>query len=97
MQVHFTDHPNLVPDFEPRSGILADPYPFFTVDLSVLFESFDETPGVVWHTMHDELWVDGRIGGEDAFIIFRRNPFSDVGPASQVLEGNMLREKRNEE
>ena len=72
-------------------------YPFFTVNLSVLFESFDETPEVMWHTMHDELWVDGRIGGEDAFIIFKRHPFDDVGPASHVFEGNMLREKRDEE
>ena len=72
-------------------------YPFFTVNLSVLNDVFVETPEVMWHTMHDELWVDGKIGGEHAFIIFRRNPFSDVGPASQVLEGNMLREKKGNE
>ncbi len=72
-------------------------YPLFTVHLSVLNDLFDETPEVMWHTMHDELWVDGRIGGEDAFIIFRRNPFDDAGPASQVLEGNILREKQEEE
>ena len=71
-------------------------YPFFTVHLSALCESFDETPEVMWLTMHNELWVEGKIGGEDAFIIFRRNPFDDVGPASQVLEGNMLREQRDE-
>ena len=69
-------------------------FPFFNVELSALLDEFDERPEVTWNTMHDELWVDGQIGGADAFVIFRRNPFSNVGSASQVLDGSMIREKR---
>jgi hypothetical protein len=46
--------------------------------------------------MHDELWVDGQIDGAAAFVIFRRNPFSDASPASQVMDGNTVRKKREE-
>jgi len=57
---------------------------------------FDELPEVMWTTMHDELWVDGQIDGAAAFVMFRRNPFSDAGPASQVMDGNTVRKKREE-
>ena len=69
-------------------------FAFFTVDLTALMNEFDELPEVMWNTMHDELWVDGQIDGADAFVIFRRNPFSDAGPASQVTDGNTIRKKR---
>jgi hypothetical protein len=69
-------------------------FPFFNVELSALMDEFDERPEVTWNTMHDELWVDGQIGGTAAFVIFRRNPFSDVGSASRVLDGSTIREKR---
>ena len=73
-----------------------DVYPFLTIDLSELSEEFDETPEMTWHTMHDELWVNGKIDGENAFVIFRRTPFSDVAPTSHVFDGNKLREKRSD-
>ena len=69
-------------------------FAFFNVELNALMDEFDERPEVTWNTMHDELWVDGRIGGTAAFVIFRRNPFSDIGSASQVLDGNAIRGKR---
>jgi hypothetical protein len=71
-------------------------FAFFTVNLTALMDEFDELPEVMWNTMHDELWVDGQIDGAAAFVIFRRNPFSDAGPASQVMDGNTVRKKREE-
>ena len=69
-------------------------FPFFNVELSALMDEFDERPEVTWNTMHDELSVEGQIGGTAAYVSFRRNPFSDVGSASRVLDGSTIREKR---
>ena len=70
-------------------------FPYFNVELSGLMDEFDEHPEVTWNTVHDELCVDGQIGGAAAFVIFRRNPFSNVGSTSQVLDGSAIREKRD--
>ena len=69
-------------------------FAFFSVNLTALMDAFDELPEVTWNTMHDELWLEGHIDGADAFVILRRNPFSDAGPASEVMDGNTIRKKR---
>lgn len=70
-------------------------FPFFSLHVTALLEVFEKHPEVTWHTMHDELWVEGRIDGQDAFVIFRRHPFDDAGPANQVVDGGTLRDKRD--
>ena len=41
--------------------------------------ALDEVPEVMWQTMHEELWIEGTIRGEAAFVIIRRNPFDAAG------------------
>jgi len=70
-------------------------YPFLAVNLSALLLEFDATPSMEWDTMHDELWVGGTVQEKEAFLVIRKEPFSDALEAGHVLDQNArLREKK---
>src|SRR5450432_2352473 len=47
-------------------------YSFFSLDVSHLIEIFDELPEMIWNTMSNEFWVEGKVDGEDAWITLSR-------------------------
>ena len=68
-------------------------YPFYSVQVQELGEAFDEVLEISWSTMHDELYVAGRIGGEDAWVTSEKHPFEDAR-GTDVLDAGILRPKR---
>lgn len=69
-------------------------YPFYSLDVSSFVEIFDEPPSTVWNGMTNELSMEGKIDGDDAWIIFQREPFDDDEPQDVVEPDGGIREKK---
>ena len=68
-------------------------YPFYSLEVSAFGEVFDEPPSTLWNGMTNELSMEGRIGGDNAWIIFRREPFDDDQPQDVVEPDGGVRER----
>jgi len=55
-------------------------YPFYSLNVSHLIEVFNERPEMNWDTMSNEFSLEGKIDGDDAWIILSREPFDDEEP-----------------
>jgi hypothetical protein len=69
-------------------------YPFYSLDVSHLIEIFDELPEMLWETMSNEFSVEGKIAGDDAWIIFSREPFDDDEPQDVLDPKGGIRKKK---
>lgn len=69
-------------------------YPFYSLDVSAFGEVFDEPPTTMWAGMSNELSMEGVIDGNDAWIVFRREPFDDDDAQDVVDPDGGVREKR---
>ena len=69
-------------------------YPFYSLQMSVLVELFDEPPEIFWDTMSNELSVEGQIDGEDAWITFSSEPFVDDEPEDVLDLNGGIRKKK---
>lgn len=56
-------------------------YSFFNLDVGELVEVFDEPPVIYWSTREQMVSLEGRIGGEDAWLQIRSLPFDDEEPS----------------
>jgi hypothetical protein len=73
----------LVPSLVELVGGAADDewvYPLYALNVSHLIEVFDEPPEMLWDTMSNEISLEGKIDGDDAWIILSREPFEDEEP-----------------
>ena len=68
-------------------------YPFFFLHISPLIEVFDDLPEMAWDTMSNELSLEGKIDGEDAWINLSREPFEDEEPRDVFDRKGGIRKK----
>jgi len=68
-------------------------YPFYTLEVSSFVEIFDGPPTTHWDGMANELSMESKIDGDDAWIIFKREPFDDDEPQDVVDPDGGIREK----
>ena len=62
-------------------------YPFYSLDVAHLIEVFDAVPEMLWATMGGEFSLEGKIGGDDAWVTFFDAPFEDE-EVEDVLDPN---------
>lgn len=69
-------------------------YPLYSLQMSILIESFDELPEMLWDTMNNELSVEGKIDGDEAWITFSKEPFDDDEPQDVIDPNGGIRKKK---
>ena len=68
-------------------------FPFFHFQISEFAQVFDEPPDMNWSTSKKSLWFEGRIGGEDAWLEVRSEPFDDEEPHFNLYADGSLGER----
>ena len=71
----------------------AEVYPFYTLDVSAFVEIFDEPPEMHWDNMRNEFSMEGKIGGEFAWIVFCREPFDGDKPREIIDPDGGIRDR----
>ena len=69
-------------------------FPFYSLHISILIEIFDELPTMLWDSMRNELSIEGKIDGSDAWITFCREPFEDDEPQDILDPDGSMRKKQ---
>lgn len=69
-------------------------FPTYGLDVSHVIQVFDEPPVVLWNTMDNELCMEGLIAGEEAWVIFSREPFDDDDPRDVLDPKGRFRRKK---
>ena len=71
----------------------AEVFPFYTLQVSAFAELFDEPPEIQWDNRHNELSIEGKIGGDDACLVFCREPFDGDKPRAIIDPDGGIRDK----
>lgn len=69
-------------------------YPFYAIHVANLIEVFDAVPQIMWSTMNGEFSLEGKIGGDDAWITFNEAPFEDEEPRDVLDPKGGIRPKQ---
>ena len=69
-------------------------YPSYSLHLEHLIEVFDGAPEILWSTMNGELSLEGKIDGEEAWIMLYDRPFDDEKPDDVLDPKGGIRPKR---
>lgn len=69
-------------------------FPTYWLDISQVIEVFDAPPQVHWNTLDNEICIEGLIAGEEAWIIFARDPFDDDDPRDILDPKGRVRRKK---
>lgn len=69
-------------------------FPAYWLNLSQVIGAFDAMPAVEWNTLDNEVCCEGRIGGEEAWVIFSREPFEDETPRQVLDRHGQLRKRK---
>ena len=69
-------------------------FPNFSLHIAHLIEVFDGVPEILWSTMNGEISLDGKIDGEEAWIMLYDRPFDDEEPGDVLDPEGGIRPKR---
>lgn len=72
-------------------------YSFYSLHVANLIEVFDAVPQMLWTTIDGEFSLEGKIGGDDAWITLHDAPFEDEEPGAVIDPDGGIRPKKSPE